>query len=37
MNEALYAGKRFRMFNVIDDFNREALQVEIDTSLLVSA
>jgi len=33
MSDALYAGKRFRTFNVIDDFNREVLQIEIDTSL----
>lgn len=33
MSDTLYAGKRFRTFNVIDDFNREVLQVEIDTSI----
>jgi putative transposase len=33
MSDALYAGRRFRTFNVIDDFNREALAVEIDTSI----
>lgn len=33
VSDTLYAGKRFRTFNVIDDFNREALQVEIDTSI----
>ena len=33
MSDTLYAGKRFRTFNVIDDFNREALQIEIDTSI----
>jgi len=33
MSDALYAGKRFRTFNVIDDFNREALKIEIDTSI----
>lgn len=33
MSDTLYAGKRFRTFNVIDDFNRELLHVEIDTSL----
>jgi hypothetical protein len=31
--DALYHGMRFRTFNVIDDFNREALAIEIDTSL----
>lgn len=33
MSDALYSGLRFRTFNVIDDFNREALAIEIDTSL----
>ena len=33
MSDALYAGKRLRTFNVIDDFNRECLAVEIDTSI----
>ncbi len=33
MRDALYHGSRFRTFNVIDDFNREALKIEIDTSL----
>jgi putative transposase len=33
MSDTLYAGKRFRTFNVIDDFNRELLHVEIDTSI----
>lgn len=33
MSDALYQGTRFRTFNVIDDFNREALAIEIDTSL----
>ena len=33
MSDALYDGVRFRTFNVIDDFNREALAIEIDTSL----
>jgi len=33
MSDSLYAGKRFRTFNVIDDFNREILVIEIDTSL----
>jgi transposase InsO family protein len=33
MSDALHAGNRFRTFNVIDDFNRECLAVEIDTSL----
>ncbi len=33
MSDALYYGVRFRTFNVIDDFNREVLAIEIDTSL----
>ena len=33
MSDALYYGVRFRTFNVIDDHNREALAIEIDTSL----
>ena len=30
MSDTLYEGKRFSTFNVIDDFNREALAIEID-------
>lgn len=33
MSDALLNGRRFRTFNVIDDFNREALAIEADTSL----
>lgn len=33
MSDALYHGVRFRTFNVLDDFNREILAIEIDTSL----
>lgn len=33
MCDGLYSGVRFRTFNVIDDFNREGLAIEIDTSL----
>jgi putative transposase len=33
MSDTLYAGKRFRTFNVFDNFNRDILQVEIDTSI----
>jgi putative transposase len=36
MSDALYHGTRFRTFNVIDDFNREILAIEIDTSLRAS-
>jgi putative transposase len=33
MSDALLNGQRFRTFNVLDDFNREALAIEVDTSL----
>lgn len=33
MSDALWDGRRFRTFNVVDDFNREALQIEVDLSL----
>ena len=33
MSDALHHGSRFRTLNVIDDFNRQALAIEIDTSL----
>lgn len=33
MSDALWDGRRFRTFNVIDDFNREALAVEIDSGI----
>ena len=33
MHDRLASGRTFRTFNVIDDFNREALAIEIDTSL----
>lgn len=33
MSDTLYHGTCFRTFNVIDDHNREALAIEIDTSL----
>lgn len=33
MSDALICGRRFRLFNVVDDFNREALHVEVDTSI----
>lgn len=33
MSDSLNTGRSFRTFNVIDDFNRENLTIEIDTSL----
>jgi putative transposase len=33
MSDALWDGRRFRTFNVIDDFSREALAVEVDLNL----
>jgi putative transposase len=32
LSDSLQFGKTFRSFNVIDDFNREALNITIDTS-----
>jgi len=33
MSDALWDGRRFRTFNVMDDFNREVLGIDIDTNL----
>lgn len=33
MSDNLYSGKHFRTFNIIDDYNRELLAIEIDMSL----
>jgi hypothetical protein len=33
MSDALWDGRRYRTFNVVDDFNREALLIEIDFNL----
>lgn len=36
MSDTLACGSRYRTFNIVDDFNREALHIEIDT-LITSA
>lgn len=33
MSDALMCGCRFKTFNVVDDFNREVLAIEIDQNL----
>jgi putative transposase len=33
MHDQLHDGRSIRLFNVIDDFNREALAIDIDFSM----
>ena len=33
MSDALSDGRKFRVLNIIDDYNRESLKIEVDTSL----
>lgn len=33
MRDSLFCGRRFRTFNMVDDFNREVLAIEIDLNL----
>lgn len=33
VSDMLFNRRRFRTFNVVDDFNREAMHIEIDTSI----
>lgn len=33
MSDVLWQGRRFRTFNVVDDFNREGLAIEVDLNL----
>ena len=36
MSDALVCGRRFRTFNILDDYNREALAIEVDLNLPAS-
>ena len=36
MSDSLWSGRRFRTLNILDDYNRQALRIEIDTTLSVS-
>ncbi len=36
MSDSLWDGRKYRLLNIIDDFNREVLAVEVDTSLPAS-
>ena len=33
MSDSLWDGRKIRLLNIIDDYNREAITIEIDTSL----
>ncbi|GAA3536402.1 hypothetical protein GCM10022394_15040 [Zobellella aerophila] len=33
MSDSLFCRRRFRTFNVVDDFNREVLAIEIDLNM----
>lgn len=33
MSDALWCGRKFRTFNIVDDYNREALGIEVDLNL----
>ena len=36
MSDSLWDGRKYRLLNIIDDFNREVLAIEADTSLPAS-
>ena len=36
MSDSLWDGRKYRLLNIIDDFNREVLVVEVDTSIPAS-
>ncbi len=36
MSDSLWNGRRFRTLNVLGDYNRQVLRIEIDTSLSAS-
>lgn len=33
MSDTLWDGRRFRLLNIVDDYNREVIHIEADTSL----
>jgi putative transposase len=33
MSDSLFSGRRFRTFNVVDDFSRDALSTKVDIGL----
>jgi len=36
MSDALWDGRKYRLLNIIDDYNREILHIESDRSLTVA-
>ncbi len=36
MSDTLYSGRRYRVLNIIDEFNREFVEIEVDSSLPAS-
>ena len=36
MSDSLWDGRKFRLLNIIDDYNREVLAIEVDTSIPAS-